>query len=236
MREIDYTIPVLVSGFSALILLVMYLYKSENNIVMRILSALFMKTRHNRAEIMKDTRRQDSILLIVLVILILAFGLKIFSFSVVISDSMKPEFQRGDLVLTQALFKEPHAGDIIMFNVKDVQNPVTHRVLGVHDDSITTKGDNNPAADDYGTTKDDILAKAVVADGRPVVIPGAGSYFILDFSKEGKLYKYGDQYTFIQQMFLTIRTWGYVITAIAFALLLISMSGRRKWTRNYTSQ
>lgn len=223
MREIDYTIPLLVSGFSVVLLLVFYLYKSENNSFMRFISLRFIKTRHEPAEIQKDTRRQDTILLCVLVILILAFGLKVISFATVVSDSMKPEFQRGDLVLTQSLFKEPHVGDIITFKAQDVQYAVTHRVVSVNGDFVNTKGDNNPLPDDYGTTKGDVIGKAISIDNHPVVIPGVGSYFILDFSKEGKLYKFGDQYEFLQQMFLAIRTWGYVITIIAFAMLLMSM-------------
>jgi signal peptidase len=228
MKEIDYTIPIFVSGFFAVLLLVFYLYKSENNAIMRFLSSRFMKTRHNRAEIKKDTRREDVLLLTVLLILIMAFSLKTISFAVVVSDSMKPEFQRGDLVLTQSLFKEPHVGDIITFKASDVQYSLTHRVVNVKNDIVTTKGDNNPLPDDYGTTKGDVLGKAIIIHNHPVVIPNVGSYFILDFSREGKLYKYGDQYTFLQQMFLTIRTWGYVITIIAFAMLLMSMSGNRK--------
>lgn len=228
MKEIDYTIPIFVSGFFAMLLLVFYLYKSENNAIMRFFSSMFMKTRRNRAEVTKDTRGEDAILLTVLLILILAFSLKTISFAVVVSDSMKPEFQRGDLVLSQSLFKEPLVGDIITFKARDVQYSLTHRVVNVKNDIVTTKGDNNPLADDYGTTKEDILGKAIVIRGHPVVIPNVGSYFILDFSREGKLYKYGDQFAFLQQMFLTIRTWGYVITIIAFAMLLMSMSGNRK--------
>ena len=92
---------------------------------------------------------------------------------------------------------------------------------------MRTKGDNNPLADDYGTTKDDIIGKAITLNGHPIVIKYVGSYFILDFSQTGKLYKYGDQYTFLQQMFVMIRTWGYVITAIALLALIMSM-GKKK--------
>ncbi len=227
MKDIDYTIPLFVSGFFTMLLLVFYLYKSENNTIMRFLSSRFIKTRHERAEIQKDTRRHDTILLSVLIILVLAFGLKSLTFIVVVSDSMKPVFQRGDLVLTQSLFKDPQVGDIITFKARDVQYTVTHRVVSVKDDIVTTKGDNNPLADDYGTTKGDILGKAIIINNHPIVVPGVGSYFILDFSREGKLYKFGDQYEFLQQMFLTIRTWGYVITIIAFAMLLMSMGNRK---------
>jgi len=227
MKIIDYTIPVLVSIFFMILLLVFYLYKTENKILMRFLSARFMKNTHFRAQIKKDTRKEDFVFMIVLLLLVFAFGLNVIIFQVVISDSMVPEFQRGDLVLTQTVFKEPEVGDIITFKAADVQNPVTHRVTNIRGDLVTTKGDNNPLTDDYGTTKGDVIGKAIIISGHPFVIKDVGAYFILDFSKEGKLYKYGDQYAFLQQMFLTIRTWGYVITIFAFSALLITMTGKR---------
>jgi signal peptidase len=73
-----------------------------------------------------------------------------------------------------------------------------------------------------------VIAKVVVIEGHPIVLKGIGSYFILDFSKEGKLGKFGDQYEFLQKMFMTIRTWGYVITIIAFSALLMSMFGNKR--------
>lgn len=227
MKNIDFTIPILVSIFFTMLLLVFYLYKTQNRVLMGTLSTRFRRSMHFRAQIKKDTRKNDSILLIALVIMILAFGLKVIVFQVVISDSMKPEFQRGDLVLTQTVFKEPDVGDIITFKARDVQNPVTHRVTNIRGDVVATKGDNNPLTDDYGTTKNDIIGKSISIKGHPIVLKGVGSYFILDFTREGKLYKYGDQYTFLQQMFMTIRTWGYLITIIAFAALLMTIMGKK---------
>ncbi|MCZ7356000.1 MAG: signal peptidase I [Candidatus Methanoperedens sp.] len=228
MKEIDYTIPLIVSLISLVLLSVFYLYKTENGTLMRIFSSWVMKTRYSPAKYQKDTRGQDSILLVVLTILIFAFALKIISFAVVISDSMRPEFQRGDIVLTQTIFKDPQKGDIVTFKASGVQNPITHRVVNVQQDIVTTKGDNNPLVDDYGTTRQDVLAKAVVVGSHPLVIKGVGSLFILDFSKEGKLNKFGDQFTFLQQVFVTIRTWGYVITIIAFSALIMSMMGSKR--------
>ncbi|MCX9012913.1 MAG: signal peptidase I [Candidatus Methanoperedens sp.] len=187
-----------------------------------------MRNRYRPAEIPKDTRRQDSVLLAVLVILILAFSLKLITFQVVISDSMKPVFARGDLVLSQGIFKEPNVGDIVTFKAANVQNPVTHRVINIQANSVTTRGDNNPSADDYGTTKNDVISKVIVIDGQPIVMKGVGSYFILDFTQQGALSKYGDKFNFLQQMFSVIRTWGYVITAIALIALIMSMAGGKR--------
>jgi signal peptidase len=228
MKEVDYTLAVLVSGIFTMLLLGFYLYKTENSIFMRFISSWFMKNRYSRAIIPKDTRRQDMILLIVVIIFILSFGIKLILFTAVISDSMKPEFQRGDLVLTQSISKDPQVGDIITFEAVGVKNTVTHRVTGIKNNMVTTKGDNNPLPDDYGTTINDVIAKVVVIDGHPIVLKGVGSLFILDFSKEGKLGKFGDQYEFLQNLFMTIRTWGYVITIIAFSALLMSMFGNKR--------
>ncbi len=227
MKEVNFIIPILVTGLFTLLLFIFYLYKSENRIVMGLLSGWFMKTRYRPAELQKDTRGQDSVLLVVLVILIVAFSLRIITFQVVVSDSMKPVFARGDVVFSQTISKEPHVGDIVTFKARDIQNPITHRVFKIQDNFVITKGDNLPSPDDYGTTKNDVIAKAVVIGGRPIVIKGIGSYFILDFTREGALYKFGDKFTFIQEMFQVIRTWGYVITIIAFSALLMSMAGKR---------
>ncbi len=228
MKEINYITPLIVTGIFALLLLVFYYYKSENSIVMRFISSWYMKHRYSRAEIQKDTRGRDTILLIGLIILILTFGLKIIFFTAVVSNSMKPEFQRGDMVLTQAISTDPQVGDIVTFKAYGEVNPITHRVVGIQDNIVRTKGDNNPLPDDYGTTKSDIIAKAIVINGHPFVLKGMGSYFILDFSREGKLYKFGDQFEFLQRMFMTIRTWGYVITIIAFSALIVSMFGNKR--------
>lgn len=227
MKEVDYIIPILVSGLFTLLLFIFYLYKKENSVVMNFLSGWFMKTRYRPAELQKDTRKQDSVLLVVLVVLILAFSFRLITFQAVISDSMKPAFVRGDLILSQAFSKEPAVGDIVTFKASTVVNPITHRVIGIQDNLVTTKGDNNPLVDPYRTTKDDIIAKALVINNQTVVIKGVGSYFILDFSQQGGTSKYGDKFTFLQQMFQVIRTWGYVITIIAFAGLLMSMAGKR---------
>jgi len=228
MTEINYSIPLVVSGIFTLLLVVFYFYKSENSIVMRFLSYRYMKNRYSRAIIPRDTQKEDTILLIVLIILIVSFGFKIIFFTAVISDSMKPEFQRGDLILTQTLFKQPQVGDIITFKAENVQLPITHRIIKVNYNNIITKGDNNALPDDYNIKEKDIMAKAIVIGGTPLVLKGMGSFFILDFSKEGKLYKFGDQFTFLQEMFSVIRTWGYVITMIAFSALILSMLGNKR--------
>lgn len=194
---------------------------------MKFLSYLYVKDRYRRAEVQQDTRKQDAILFIVLIILVTMFGVRIIYFQVVLSDSMKPVFEKGDIILSQSMSIDPKIGDIVTFKPKDTRNVVTHRIVDIKGDTILTKGDNNPFNDDYKVTKKDIIAKVVTVKNRSIVIKDVGSYFILDFSKEGAITKYGGKFDFLQQMFLVIRTWGYVITAVALIALIMMMMGKR---------
>ncbi|XP_074273562.1 uncharacterized protein LOC141597112 [Silene latifolia] len=75
---------------------------------------------------------------------------------VVISGSMEPGFRRGD-ILFAILDKSPfHAGEILVFKIKDKDIPIVHRVIKVHRQrdsdqvNLLTKGDNNKLDDSYG--------------------------------------------------------------------------------------
>ncbi|VVT49649.1 uncharacterized protein SAPINGB_P002374 [Magnusiomyces paraingens] len=70
---------------------------------------------------------------------------------VVLSGSMEPAFQRGDILF---LWNQEHrvsTGDIVVYNIKDREIPIVHRVLRQHASPkkqlLLTKGDNN-ALDD----------------------------------------------------------------------------------------
>ena len=63
----------------------------------------------------------------------------------------------------------------------------------------------------------------VIIDDKPIVIKGVGALFITDYSRTGVIYKWGDRFTFLQQLSVTIKAWGYVITIIALLLFIISM-------------
>ncbi|KAI1074046.1 microsomal signal peptidase 18 kDa subunit [Whalleya microplaca] len=85
-------------------------------------------------------------------------GLSVFADSpspivVVLSGSMEPAFQRGDLLFlwNRNLAAETDVGEIVVYNVKEKDIPIVHRVVrkfgtGEHA-RLLTKGDNN-AADD----------------------------------------------------------------------------------------
>lgn len=93
---------------------------------------------------------------------------------VVLSGSMEPAFQRGDILFLNNAKHEVVVGDVVVFKIKDRDIPIVHRILKVHRDKETgevdllTKGDNN-RVDDRGLyapgqlwlKREDILGKAV---------------------------------------------------------------------------
>jgi len=50
---------------------------------------------------------------------------------VVLSGSMEPAFQRGDLLFlwNRNIFSETSVGEIVVYNVKDKDIPIVHRVV-----------------------------------------------------------------------------------------------------------
>jgi signal peptidase I len=70
---------------------------------------------------------------------------------VVLSGSMEPGFYRGDILFLNQPAGPTETGDIIVFNTDGREIPIVHRVIKVHQHSLTdvkdvqilTKGDNN---------------------------------------------------------------------------------------------
>ncbi|PSK55992.1 signal peptidase complex catalytic subunit sec11 [Elsinoe australis] len=84
-------------------------------------------------------------------------GLSVFTNSsspivVVLSGSMEPAFQRGDLLFLWNRGTDTQVGEIVVYNVRGKDIPIVHRVVrrfggGAKALKLLTKGDNN-AADD----------------------------------------------------------------------------------------
>ncbi|EME41404.1 hypothetical protein DOTSEDRAFT_73728 [Dothistroma septosporum NZE10] len=84
-------------------------------------------------------------------------GLSVFTNSsspivVVLSGSMEPAFQRGDLLFLWNRGVETQVGEVVVYNVRGKDIPIVHRVIrrfggGAAPLQLLTKGDNN-AADD----------------------------------------------------------------------------------------
>ncbi|KAL3821820.1 hypothetical protein ACHAXA_003322 [Cyclostephanos tholiformis] len=92
---------------------------------------------------------------------------------VVLSGSMEPAFQRGDILFLNNSVDRVYVGDVVVFKIRDRDIPIVHRILKVHEKpdgkvELLTKGDNN-RVDDRGLyapgqlwlEREDILGKAV---------------------------------------------------------------------------
>ena len=108
---------------------------------------------------------------------------------VVLSGSMEPAFQRGDILFLNNQHDPIRVGEVVVFKIKDRDIPIVHRVLKVHEKpdgrvELLTKGDNN-RVDDRGLYapgqqfigREDILGRAV-GTLRYVGMVGAASHLL----------------------------------------------------------
>lgn len=161
------------------------------------------------------------------IILILMLFFNLIFLAAITSGSMQPTFERGDLVAMQKISTTPEVGDIIMFDCKDSLLPVTHRVVAVTESGVRTQGDANGIPDPWIVSEETIQAKVVQLGGTPVVIKDVGDYFILDTS-EMQYGKYGLEYSFIKNVFSTMRLYGYALCILAIlGYLWLTVKERR---------
>ena len=81
------------------------------------------------------------------------------------THSMSPTFTCNDELYGFKPDEDEIAiGDIIIYQNKDENRNILHRVIGIEGDKYITKGDNNERADDYAPTYDDIIFKITRID------------------------------------------------------------------------
>lgn len=100
------------------------------------------------------------------------FGYKVY---VVLSGSMTPNINKGDLVIVKDVsFNELSVGDVITFKSKKADNYVTHRIseINIKEEKIITKGDANNVEDSSPVYTENIQGKMVNK------INGIGEYVI----------------------------------------------------------
>ncbi len=89
---------------------------------------------------------------------------------VVLSESMSPAFERGDILFLAMTESPLIAGDICVFTIKGKDIPIVHRIIKVHEETgkllILTKGDHNKVHDrglynrgQLWISKDDVVAR-----------------------------------------------------------------------------
>lgn len=75
---------------------------------------------------------------------------------VVLSGSMEPGFQKGDILFLHMSKAPIRSGEIVVFHVEGKDIPIVHRVIKVHERhdtkavDVLTKGDDNDVDDDEG--------------------------------------------------------------------------------------
>jgi signal peptidase I len=81
-------------------------------------------------------------------------------FFIVESESMLPSYKIGSVVLVhnyQPKQMDPWVGRVIVFFNHASRKIIVHRVIGIDGGYLVTKGDNNPTADTYSPTVNDVL-------------------------------------------------------------------------------
>ncbi|EJW02096.1 signal peptidase I [Edhazardia aedis USNM 41457] len=89
---------------------------------------------------------------------------------VVLSESMSPGFERGDILFLRPKnrYEDYTVGDITVFQINKTEIPIVHRTIKRFGNNILTKGDNN-RLDDVGLyrpgqrylTEADVLSRVV---------------------------------------------------------------------------
>jgi signal peptidase I len=154
---------------------------------------------------------------------------KAFYFGVVVSQSMMPTLMVADLVLIESMTTDRvEVGDIVLITPPSYGAPVIHRVVSVKDGKIRTMGDNIGRADSWILRKVDIKGKAVMLNGKPVVVKNIGTYFM----PVGKNYVKGSDPLFelIRDTAQTVHRQGPIILVVLLLLMVLcTFEGKRTY-------
>ena len=123
----------------------------------------------------------------------------------VVSGSMEPDIHVGSMCFidTEVPYSRIREGDVIAFSQSDFQ--VTHRVIGISDQGLETKGDANAHSDGITTTQKNYLGKNMgsvpylgyvmaflqTERGEIMVLTGLVAFFILAVLADQKEQKEG---------------------------------------------
>lgn len=149
-------------------------------------------------------------------------------FTAVASGSMSPTFERDDLVLMQNIDRTYRPGDIIMFNRPDTSHPVSHRIASITDQGISTEGDAIGQIDWWRLEEKDIMGKAVLIRGKPIVIKQYGKFFIVD-DRHQDFGPFGRDYSKYFLFFQVVKIYGYIIAVASLMIYIIITVRQKTW-------
>lgn len=113
---------------------------------------------------------------------------------VVLTGSMEPAFQRGDVLFLWNRQSQNNVGDVVVYETNQKDIPIVHRVVREHHNDkkqfILTKGDNNPVDDLslYGRKKNYLSQDDIVGTVKGYV-PKVGYITIL--LTENQYFRFG---------------------------------------------
>jgi len=90
----------------------------------------------------------------------------------VFGNSMLPTIKPGSVVIIKSQL-DYELGEIVAFHHPDSGDKIVHRIIEVHDDGFTIKGDNNEANDPGPISHEEIIGEAIF------VMPNIGHALIL---------------------------------------------------------
>ena len=135
------------------------------------------ETREERPIAQEDTPL-EMVLTSLAIVVIIWFSLGVFSYSprVILSGSMQPNIDIGDIVIIKEINAEQaRVGDVIMFPLNNML--VTHRVIDIQQKDgkkyFTTKGDGNTEPERDPVIEENVKGKVIM------VIPKAGRITML---------------------------------------------------------
>ena len=181
------------------------------------------KLESEASGLMKDyyeqgqTRLRDYLFAGTLIIVFILVATQSIHLALVATESMRPNINRGDLVIAEELSKNISVGDIIEIRPPGYTGTYVHRVVRkLSDNAWKTKGDNWNSEDSWTVTKDIVKGKVMTINNKAVVIPNLGIYLM---PTQNVALSQDPTYNFMVNFLLTLRTVAPVLILIIFLLI-----------------
>ena len=147
-------------------------------IIFFIVNKAMLEDKKNKKVVSKNTFKIFSIPIIIslIILVVLVSGIFRNRLIAIASNSMAPNYYRGDAVIYEKIKPEDlKKGDILVFKHNDII--ITHRIVDIKVKRgvrhFTTKGDANENSDVYTSTDDNVVGKvdfAIKYIGFPTVL------------------------------------------------------------------
>jgi signal peptidase len=168
------------------------LFISLSKVMLALITYLFVQNHIDKREkkatarILIDFNPFGWVVTFVLIVMVVLFGVGAFSIIpvVILTGSMKPSINPGDLVLIEKCeIDDIKVGDIIQYKIDNYT--VIHRVINIYEKAgkrLVVKGDNNSSKDSKDVISEQIVGKVKL----DIPYVGYPSYFIRSLLSNGK--------------------------------------------------